>query len=279
MAPQLLTSTINPFFVPPSMNSDRDDDVSDCIFKNNSTATCPASPTGQSFWDRLMVQVLRIVSNESAIRFPSHIATQIIRFQAKCGPTLTQLKKKTPFWASVPLNGHLRHKTLYAWSNVYNRTIFRRYRVVYRSTVGEHFSLVEAILSPSTHNLCSSSLQILLIRMLAIVQPDPDNLLKVKDFVHDRYKYILSASNVVRVALVDNVDLLRPAMLIYDPYWLSKRNGLRFDSKTFLMIPQWTMNSVSLMSPGSRCSPIASNPPVPAGYTLNNRNYVLIFCF
>lgn len=71
----------------------------------------------------------------------------------------------------------------------------------------------------------------MLIRRLELPEPCAGNISVVEDFRISRYRYSVSPAGFILMFLVPASDLLRPILVVMDPYQLNVEHGInhRFD--------------------------------------------------
>lgn len=66
----------------------------------------------------------------------------------------------------------------------------------------------------------------LLVRLLEQAIPEEANSLVATTLGHKRYKYAISDTFRVRTVAIQQYDIIKPAILVIDPYWAKIRFGL-----------------------------------------------------
>lgn len=124
----------------------------------------------------------------------------------------------------VPIARHLKHRSLCSGDVVYGKPN-RHDSVEFVQDFVPCIGTIESILAP---NGCgySNSMRILLVRLLVEVPPDDGNSLVVNKFGHTRYRYDTSDMFRVKTVCVIRSAIIKPAIVVLDPYWAKCRFGL-----------------------------------------------------
>lgn len=124
----------------------------------------------------------------------------------------------------VPYAKHLTFKTVFAGDVVYGcKNRHDAIEFQYESTTS--MGVIESILAPNGAGF-KKSWRLILVRLLSLSSPDQGNSQVVNRYGNLRYRYDLSCNNTVKTAAILISDILKPAMIVVDPFWVTQRYGV-----------------------------------------------------
>lgn len=203
------------------------DEVASSSDSDTSDGELPSTDTSiSSTWSQLESLIHQTTEAMSGSFHPKQISSCLLekRNQETGWPYLRSLKRFRMETPCVPISKHLKHKTLCAGNEVYGKTN-RHDSIEFVHDFGACIGTIESILAPVGFGF-SSSMRILLVRLLVQVDPDHGNSLVVTRYGHKRYKYAISDTFRVKTVCIKPSDIIRPALLVVDPYWAKSRFGI-----------------------------------------------------
>lgn len=197
--------------------------VLDSSSDSTSTEYCSVNESSRSLWESSSFSLIEQVCQLSGTSSPTTVLQTVLHSYVPCNTQWKRIKRVR--LSQCAPNFHiLNHRFIFAGEHVYSNH-HRHESVEFAKNDSSCIGFVEGILDLSSPGYVFNS-KMLLIPLLDSAQPDDDNRNVVLMYCHQRYKYSLSSTGFVHCVAVQTEALLRPTVIIIDPYWIKKRFGL-----------------------------------------------------
>lgn len=140
--------------------------------------------------------------------------------------------KRLDLSTEIPRYNDLLYTSVFSGDQLYG-TRHRHDAVLYSAHNTIHMAIWDSSRQSSSITTTTTTIpKLVLLRRLVEVYRDHGNCSIVHNFGHLRYGYSISTTELVRTILIPSTDVLQPAVLVVDGYWLKNANSLhhRFDS-------------------------------------------------
>lgn len=166
-----------------------------------------------------MTRISESMPHRSFVRHVVQIGRYVVLVKRRLKSVL--LRAPVPNYCSIV------QQSLLAGDNVYGKR-HRIYPLLYLVNSIKNFGILEYIF---VHYADVKSQKFVLIQHLELTDDNAGNTFVVHSFGINRYCYCVSRAGFIVMILIPASDLLRPILLVVDPYWLKEEYGInhRFD--------------------------------------------------
>lgn len=126
---------------------------------------------------------------------------------------------------SAPRFDQLLHKNIFGGKKFYGRQD-RQDAVLFNFNGLHRLGIIHSIYAQRRQFQLPSTCHLVLISFLQKVSTDPGKDCVLTVYGHRRYRFCLSDSNFIMMALVQAKDLVQPEMVVVDQYWLRHAHGV-----------------------------------------------------
>lgn len=215
MVPQLLQRTIRYTHA-----------LTDLIFPGSSidvmsSPTLSYSENIRHDWDSSVKSAIDMVHTMSGTATLTTGFPSILR-STPTGDRTWKLLKRGRLSPTAPNFSNLLYYSIFAGSHVY-WDLHRHDAVEFLLHGSPRLGFVEGII-PFSASQQSFPSTIVIVQLLVVAEPDHDNLHVVETYGHLRYMYSLSHSGFVHFVAVQTEALLRPTVIVTDPYLIKNHS-------------------------------------------------------
>lgn len=222
LSTQLLNIWVGQTSVHFASDTDDDDCPTDVAVDENSNDEEESG--GEVVFSKAVSDSIALVDGLSGQSSPEDVVNKVLQLKQN-GSSVWVKHKSVQFSPTVPRYNDLLHKTVLGGTSVYGR--HNRHDAIFATVNGvETLALVDTVFGLRRRCDGTSTDRLVLLRLLAKVDTVDGNHKVEAHFGHKRFKHHLSEHSYIMLALVPATNLLRPAMVVVDPYWFRRTHGL-----------------------------------------------------